>query len=39
MTAIADSIQITGSQTYIRLYERVGQSDQWRAIPLDLAKL
>lgn len=39
MAAIADSIQITGSQTYIRLYERVGQSDQWRAIPLDIAKL
>lgn len=39
MTAIADSIQITGSQTYIRLYERVGMADQWQAIPLDIAKL
>jgi hypothetical protein len=39
MSAIADSIQVAGSQTYVRIYERIGESDQWRAIPLDLAKL
>lgn len=39
MTAIADSIQVAGSQTYVRIYERIGDSDQWRAIPLDIAKL
>lgn len=39
MTAIADSIQVGGSQTYIRIYERIGDSEQWRAISLDLAKL
>ncbi|SIQ30210.1 DUF3164 family protein [Marinobacterium stanieri] len=39
MQAIADSIQVTGSQTYIRLHKRVGESDQWQAIPLDMAKL
>ncbi|MFN3881906.1 MAG: DUF3164 family protein [Nitrincola lacisaponensis] len=39
MDAIADSIQITGSKTYIRLYERIGESDQWRPIALDLASL
>lgn len=37
MDAIADSIQITGSKTYVRFYERVGESDRWEAIPLDLA--
>lgn len=39
MDAIADSIQVTGSKTYIRLYERIGESDQWRPIALDLANL
>jgi hypothetical protein len=39
MDAIADSIQVTGSKTYIRLYERWGEADQWRPISLDLASL
>lgn len=39
MAAIADSIQIAGSKTYVRLYERVGESDQFRPIPLDIAAL
>lgn len=39
MEAIADSIQVTGSQTYIRLYERDRADGPWRAIPLDIAKL
>lgn len=37
MEAIKDSIQTTGTAVYIRLYERVGESDQYRPIPLDLA--
>lgn len=37
MLAIKDSIQTTGSAIYVRVYERVGDSDQYRAIPLDLA--
>lgn len=37
MEAIKDSIQSTGTATYIRVYERIGDSDQYRAIPLDLA--
>jgi hypothetical protein len=37
MDAIADSIQITGSKTYIRLYKRVGDSDSWQPIALDIA--
>ncbi|QEW08477.1 DUF3164 family protein [Nitrincola iocasae] len=39
MDAIADSIQITGSKTYVRLYQRTGDADQWRPIALDLASL
>lgn len=37
MDIIADSIRVNGSVTYIRVYERVGQSDQYRPIPLDIA--
>lgn len=37
MDAIRDSIQTIGSAVYVRLYERVGESDQYRPIPLDLA--
>lgn len=37
MQAIRDSIQSTGTATYVRVYRRIGQSDQYAAIPLDLA--
>ena len=37
MEAIRDSIQTTGTATYVRVYERIGDSDQYKAIPLDLA--
>ena len=37
MEAIKDSIQSTGTAIYVRVYERIGESDQYRAIPLDLA--
>jgi len=37
MNAIADSIQITGSKRYIRLYRRDGQDSPARLIPLDFA--
>lgn len=37
MEAIKDSIQSTGTATYVRVYERIGDSDQYRAIALDLA--
>lgn len=37
MDAIKDSIQSTGTAIYVRVYERIGNSDQYRAIPLDLA--
>lgn len=37
MKAISDSIQVAGSKSYIRLYERVGESDEYKPIPLDVA--
>ena len=37
MSAIRDSIQTTGTATYVRVYRRVGASDQYEAVPLDLA--
>lgn len=39
MDAIKDSIQGNGTATYVRLYQRVGDSDSYVAIPLDLAAL
>lgn len=39
MTAITDSIQVNGLTTYVRVYERVGESDQWQPISLDIASL
>ncbi|MEQ1512944.1 MAG: DUF3164 family protein [Lysobacteraceae bacterium] len=37
MTAISESIQIVGSKSYVRFYERIGNTQQWRQIPLDIA--
>ena len=37
MQAIRDAIQSTGTATYVRVYRRVGASDQYEAVPLDLA--
>ncbi len=39
MQAISDSVQVSGSKTYVRLYRRVGNSDQWEQISLDIAAL
>ncbi|MEG0936543.1 MAG: DUF3164 family protein [Comamonas sp.] len=39
MDAIRDSIQTTGTAIYVRVYERIGDSDQYKAIPLDLASV
>jgi len=39
MEAIADSITSNSTSTYVRLYERVGESDHYRQIPLDLASV
>lgn len=37
MDAISDAVQVTGSKSYIRLYERIGDSDQYKPISLDIA--
>ena len=39
MNAITDSIQVTGSKTYVRLYKRVNDSEQYQPISLDIAAL
>lgn len=37
MTAIGEALQVSGSRSYIRVYERVGTSNKYQAISLDLA--
>ncbi len=37
MQAIADSVQVAGSKPYIRIYERVGDTNQYQPISLDVA--
>lgn len=39
MKAISDSVQVTGSTPYFRLYERVGDSDKFNPISLDIASV
>lgn len=39
MQAISDSVRVASSKPYIRFYERVGDSDQFRPISLDVATL
>jgi len=37
MKAIGEACQVVGSKEYIRVYERVGDSDQYKQISLDIA--
>lgn len=37
MQAIGEACQVVGSKSYIRIYERVGDTDQYQAISLDIA--
>ncbi len=37
MQAIGESLQVVGSKEYVRFYERIGNSDQYRPISLDVA--
>lgn len=39
MQAISESFSVIGSRVYIRVYERIGDSDQYKAIPLDIASV
>lgn len=35
--ALKDSIHVAGTAVYVRIYKRIGDSDQYDAVPLDLA--
>lgn len=37
MAAINDSLTVAGSREYVRIYERVKDTDRWEQIPLDVA--
>lgn len=37
MTAIGEAVQVVGSKSYIRVYERIGETEQYRPIALDIA--
>lgn len=37
MQAIGESLQVVGSKEYIRFYERIGSTDQYQPISLDVA--
>lgn len=37
MQAITDSIQVAGSKGYVRAYERIGDTDQYQPINLDIS--
>lgn len=37
MQAVKDSILVSGTAVYVRIYKRIASTDQYQAIPLDLA--
>ncbi|MCW5223493.1 DUF3164 family protein [Verminephrobacter aporrectodeae subsp. tuberculatae] len=37
MKAIGESLQVVGSKEYVRFYERIGNTDQYRPVSLDMA--
>jgi hypothetical protein len=37
MQAIGESLQVVGSKEYVRFYERIGNTDQYQPISLDMA--
>lgn len=37
MQAIGEALNVVGSKSYVRVYERVGDSDQYRPLSLDIA--
>lgn len=39
MKAIGESVQVVGSKEYIRFYQRIGSSDKYEPISLDIASL
>lgn len=39
MAALKDSLSVSSSSEYLRLYQRIEQTDQYKQIPLDMAAL
>lgn len=39
MKAIGEACQVTSSKEYVRIYERIGDSDEYRPISLDIAAI
>lgn len=39
MTAIGESVQVIGTKQYVRIYERIGDSDRYVPIPLDMVSV
>lgn len=39
MRAIGEAVQVVGSKSYVRIYERIGDSEQFRPIALDVASV
>lgn len=39
MLAIGESVQVIGTSQYVRFYERVGETNEYKAISLDVAKV
>lgn len=37
MNAIGEAVQVVGSKSYIRVYERIGETEQYQPIALDIA--
>lgn len=37
MTAIGEAVQVVGSKSYVRIYERIGDSGEYQPIALDVA--
>ena len=37
MAAIGEAVQVVGSKSYIRVYERIGETDQYQPVALDIA--
>lgn len=37
LKAIGEAVQVVSNKAYVRIYERIGDTDQYRPIPLDLA--
>lgn len=39
MKAIGEAVQVIGSKSYVRVYERIGETDQYKPISLDIASV